>query len=339
MYTFRVFEQDVVYVSLVRGICYLTPFNSANLFNSTNLSNSTSTKPYNNITSEPLPIEVAFWITRVSLYYESLVGAGTFIIVVCCLSRFYKCQHQRRSCFKIDETRMNELIRAIRPLVIFDCIFVVLMGPIGNVQMFVLKCPEGYVSVVLRIGSYLLALSLPTVYAYHRNRDEEPQLGELTGLVGILLKIALRLVTCSSCLATFITIAYPEPEAFRYTYLAFTIIVGTTALLTYYEAVAKLVEVALDRMDSCVMFHECFNHFMFWLSTIANLCLLGMNAFILNKYLSSKGFSSSGTSLVLNSASFVIGTALYSFGSKFCGHGPLCKKCKNCCSRDEYEPV
>ena len=93
---------------------------------------------------------------------------------------------------------MNEMIRAIRPLVIFDCIFVVLLGPIGNVQMFVLKCPEAYVSVVLRIGFYLSALSLPTVYAYLRNRDEEPQLGELTGLVGILIKIALRLVTCSS---------------------------------------------------------------------------------------------------------------------------------------------
>ena len=215
MYTFRVFEQDVVYVSLVREICYLTSFNSfnpfnqfnsANLFNSTNLSNSTSTKPYNNITSEPLPIEVAFWITRVSLYYESLVGAGTFIIVGCCLCRFYKCQQQRRGCLNIDETRMNEIIRAIRPLVIFDCIFVVLMGPIGNVQMFVLKCPEAYVSVVLRIGFYLSALSLPTVYTYLRNRDEEPQLGELKYLVGILVKIALRLVTCSSCLAIFITL-------------------------------------------------------------------------------------------------------------------------------------
>ena len=219
--------------------------------------------------------------------------------------------------------------------VIFDCVFVVLMGPIGNVQMFVLKCPEAYVSVVLRIGFYLSALSLPTVYAYLRNRDEEPQLGELTGLVGILLKIALRLVTCSSCLATFITIAYPEPEAFRYTYLAFTIIVGTTALLTYYEAVAKLVEVARDKTDSCVKFHEYFNHFIFWPSTIANLGLLGMNAFILNKYLSSAGFLSSGVSLVLNCVGFIVGTAIYTFGSKFCGHGPLYKMCKNCCSRDE----
>ena len=239
----------------------------------------------------------------------------------------------------VDETRMDEIIKAVRPFVIFDCVFVVLMGPIGNVQMFVLKCPEAYVSVVLRIGFYLSALSLPTVYAYLRNRDEEPQLGELKDLVGILIKIALRLVTCSSCLTTFITIAYPEPEAFRYTYLTFTIIIGITALLTYYEAVEKLVEVALDRMDSCMVSHGCFNHFTFWLSTIANLGLLGMNAYILDKYLSSKGFSLSGASLVLNSASFIIGTALYTFGSKFCGHGPLHKKCKNCCSRDEYEPV
>ena len=226
-------------------------------------------------------------------------------------------------------------MKTVRPFVIFDCISVVLMGPIGNVDMFVLKCPEGYVSVAIRIGFYLSALSLPTVYAYLRNRDEEPKLGELKDLVGILIKIALRLVTCSSCLATFITIAYPEPEAFRYTYLTFTIIVGVTALLTYYETVAKLVEVARDKMDSCVVFHECFNHFIFWPSTIANLGLLGMNAYILNKYLSSAGFHSSGVSLVLNCVSFIIGTALYTFGSRFCGHGPLYRKCKSCCCRDE----
>lgn len=236
----------------------------------------------------------------------------------------------------VDETRMNEIIKAVRPFVIFDCVFVVLMGPIGNVQMFVLKCPEAYVSVVLRIGFYLSALSLPTVYAYLHNRDEEPQLGELKDLVGILIKIALRLVTCSSCLATFITIAYPEQEAFRYTYLAFTVIIGVTALLTYYETVGKLVEVTLDKMDACMKFHECFNHFIFWPSTIANLGLLGMNAYILNKYLTSKGFFSSGVSLVLNFTSFVIGTVIYTFGSKFCGHGPLYRKCKSCCcNRDE----
>ena len=123
---------------------------------------------------------------------------------------------------------------------------------------------------------------MPTFCAYLRNHDEEPQLGELTELVSILIKIALRLVTCSSCLATFIAIAYPEQEAFRYTYLAFTVIIGITALLTYYETVGKLVEVTLDRMDSCMVSHECFNHFMFWSSTIANLGLLGMNAYILN---------------------------------------------------------
>jgi len=326
MYISRALELYVIIGSVAIGICFW-PFNSIN---------STSTEvPDGSNTSEALPLTIAYWITRVSLFYELTVGYGTNLIVACCLFRFYKCQWQRLCCFNLDETRMNEIIRAVRPLVIFDCISVVLLGPIGNVQMFVLKCPEGYVSVVLRIGFYLSALSLPTVYVYLRNRDEEPQLGELTDLVSILIKIALRLVTCSSCLATFITIAYPEQEAFRYTYLAFTIIIGITALLTYYEAVAKLVEVARDKTDSCVKFHDYFNHFIFWPSTIANLGLLGMNAYILNKYLSSAGFSSSGVSLVLNCLGFIVGTAIYTFGSKFCGHGPLCKMCKNCCSRDE----
>ena len=90
---------------------------------------------------------------------------------------------------------MNEIIKAVRPLVLFDCIFVVLLGPIGNLQMFVLQCPEGCVSVALRIGFYLSALSLPTVYAYLCNRDEEPQRDELKDLVGILIKIAFE--TCN----------------------------------------------------------------------------------------------------------------------------------------------
>ena len=189
---------------------------------------------------------------------------GTSFILNCCFVRFHKCQWQLGlGCLNFDETRMNEIMRAVRPLVLFDCIFVVLLGPIGNIQMFVLQCPEGYVSVALRIEFYLSALSLPTVYAYLRNRDEEPQLGELTELVGILIKIALRLVTCLSCLATFITIAYPEQEAFRYTYLAFTVIIGITALLTYYEAVAKVVEVAQNKKDSCMVFHEYFTHSYF----------------------------------------------------------------------------
>ena len=305
--------------SLTSGICWYTfRFNS------------TSAEVPDSNTSEALPFTVASWITRVSLYYELVVGYGTAFIVGCCLCRFYKCQWQRLGCLNVDETRMNEIIKTIRPFVIFDCIFVVLLGPIGNVQMFVLKCPEGYVSVALRIGFYLSALSLPTVYAYLRNRDEEPQLGELKDLVGILVKIALRLVTCSSCLATFITIAYPEQEAFRYTYLAFTIIIGVTALLTYYETVAKLGKIALDKMDACMKCHEWFNHFIFWPSTLANLGLLGMNAYILNKYLSSAGFLSSGVSLVLNCVSFIIGTAIYTFGSTFCGHGPLYKKGLRC---------
>ena len=152
---------------------------------------------------------------------------------------------------------MNEIMKTVRPFVIFDCISVVLMGPIGNVDMFVLKCPEGYVSVAIRIGFYLSALSLPTVYAYLRNRDEEPQLGELKDLVGILIKIALRLVTCSSCLATFITIAYPEPEAFRYTYLTFTVIIGVTALLTYYNNYSKFI-LGIATIDSKTsLFYFC----------------------------------------------------------------------------------
>ena len=189
------FELYVILLSVGYGICFLS--SSFNSFNSTNLFNSTSTEvPDDSNTSEALLRKVALWITRASLIYEGTVGYLTFIIVICCLYRFYKCQWRRLCCLNIDETKMNKIIKAVAPLIIFDCIFVVVLGPIGNVDMFVLKCPEGYVSVVLRIGFYLSALSLPTVYAYLRNRDEEPQRDELKYLVGILIKID-SLETCN----------------------------------------------------------------------------------------------------------------------------------------------
>ena len=325
----RCFELYVIFGSVLGGVCFYT-FNSTMTEDFHYQGNANFSKD-----DQVLPLEVARWITQVSLYYELVVGYGTMLIVCCCLLRFYKCQWQRCGCLNVDETRMNEIFVAVRPLVIFDCLFIVLFGPIGNVNMFVLKCLEAYVSIALRIGFYLSALSLPVVYSYLRNRDEQPQFGELKDLVGILIKLALRLVTCSSCLATFITIAYPEELYFRYTYLAFTIVIGLSALLTYYETLLKLVKFALDKTDQCTKFHEWVSHFNFWPSTIANLGLLGMNAYILHKYLTIAGFHSSGVSLVLNVVSFIFGTVIYIFGDKFCGHGPLYKKLFPCIGSEE----
>lgn len=230
----------------------------------------------------------------------------------------------------VDERRINEIFVAVRPLVIFDCLFIIVFGPIGNVYMFIARCPEVYVTIALRIGFYLSALSLPVVYSYLRNRDEQPQFGELKDFVFILVKLAVKLVTCSSCLATFITLAYPENISFRYIYLAFTLLVGLSALITYYETLVKLVKIALDKIDAWKKFHEWFSHFIFWPSTIANIGLLTMNAYILHKYLSVAGFHSSGVSLVMNCVGLVFGSVIYIFTDKFCGHGPLYKEIFPC---------
>ena len=105
---------------------------------------------------------------------------------------------------------------------------------------------------------------------------------------------------CSSCLATFIDIAYPEGSTIRYIYLIFTISIGLSALITYYETLLKLLKVIGDYVELCMSFHEWFNHCIFWPSMFANLGLLGMNVFILHKYFDTQGFNSSGTSLILN---------------------------------------
>lgn len=211
----------------------------------------------------------------------------------------------------------------LRPLLFLDSFAILILGPFGNVHFFVLGCTKAYINIALRIGFYLSTITLPAVDSYLRNR-EDPKIGELGLFFVILFKFAVKLCTCSSCLATFANIAYPEGPFFRYTYLVFTVIIGLSAIITYYETFVKLVEVVRGCIQQCKPFHNWLNHFIFWPSLISNLALLGMNAFILHKYLQTEGFNSSGISLVFNVVSLIFAVVDYVMNGVFCGHGPLC---------------
>lgn len=140
---------------------------------------------------------------------------------------------------------LEMFVYLLRSFVLIDSIAIIILRPFGNVYFFILGCAEAYVVIALRIGFYLSTISLPAVHSYLHNH-EYPRTNELTSIMIIIqftLRLALKLLTCSSCLAIFIFIAYPERPIFRYTYLVFTILIEFSALLTYYETTLKLLKV------------------------------------------------------------------------------------------------
>lgn len=254
-------------------------------------------------------------MTKASLIYEFVVG----YIIIYSIVAVYQCR-----CNKINDSML--------PFLLLDSLVIIILGPFGNVYMFVLGCVEAILTIGVRIGFYLSTISLSAIYVY-LNVNDDPQKDALKTFVIVLFKLALKLITCSSCLATFINIAYPETPVFRYFYLSFTILIGFSALLTYYETVLRLVEIVTKhyclRHDRCC---EWFNHCTFWAHTLANICLAGMNAFILDKYIDTEGFDSSGISLVLNVISVASGAIFYVLGATFCGSQPLYKVLyRKCC--------
>ena len=273
---------------------------------------------------------VAKRMTLISLYYEFAVAC---LIILSVFVFIYRC-----GCCNIDWN--NETMKAwdyktiktsVAPFILFDCAINIILGPFGNVYFFLLGCVDAYVTIAFRIGFYLSTISLPAVFSFLHNNKDDPEQNfdpELKSMVIILATLALKLLTCSSSFATFIRVAYPEPPVIRYTYLAFTILIGVSALITYYETLLKLVEVVQSFAESCVPFHIYLNHFTFWASMVANLSLVGLNAFILHD----TGETSPAITLALNGLSLSFAIPVYILGGVFCGHGPLYKVCCQCLS-------
>jgi hypothetical protein len=273
-------------------------------------------------------------MTLVSIYYEFAIALLILLSIFLCI---YTCCNG-----ELDWTDCS--YKALKPFILFDCAVIILLGPFGNVYLFLLGCKDAYVKILLRIGFYLSTISLPAAFSYiGRQKDNpDPNGDSFKSVLFILLNLGLKLASCSSCLATFIDIAYPEALAVRFAYLAFTIIVGLSALATYYETLLKLWELVKDWEEECVPLHSWLNHFTFWPSMIANLGLLGLNSYILYKYSITAGgdldSSSPAVSLGLNLVSLVYLIPNYIFRAVFCGHSPLYKVCYQRCSsnKDNY---
>ena len=277
---------------------------------------------------------VAKRMTLVSIYYELIISLSLIFTISCCI--ICTCCAGYLGCICVVCACMKGY-KALRPFIIFDCFFIILLGPFGNVYLFLLGCAGAYVVILFRIGFYLSIITLPAAFSYfYRQKDNpDPNAGSFKSFLPILLTLGLKFASCSSCLATFLNIAYPEALAVRITYLVFTILIGLFALITYYETLLKLLEVVKDWVEKCTPFHSCKNHFTFWPSMLANLGLLGLNSYILYKYHFSAGPTSPAVSLGLNILALAYIITNYVFRSEFCGHGPLHKVCSQRCSSNK----
>lgn len=277
---------------------------------------------------------VAKHMTLASLYYEFAIGCLIILSIFCVI---YHCNEISWS-----DCSYKIIKESMKPFVLFDCVVIIILGPFGNVYMFIFGCWEAYVTVALRIGFYLSTISLPAIFSYLRYRKDSAEVDtfDLKSFALILATLALKLVACSSCLATFINVAYPEGPLIRYTYLSFTILIGLSALSNYYETLLKLVEVVQDWVEQCLPFHNWLYHFTFWPSVVANVGLVGLNSFILHQYIHTEGEKSTEVSLVLTILSLLFTVPVYVFFGVFCGHGPLYRAClQRICSSEESHAI
>lgn len=303
--------------------------------NSKNFANITSV----NATEEEKDLDLIHLVTSgmtiISILYEVVVAYGIIAIIIMLVACFVGASYLAEK-YNIDLTICTDacctgIVHLLRPLMLIDTFAIIIFAPFGNVYFFVLGCGEAYGIIAIRIAFYLSVITVSAVHNYLRHHGNL-QKGDMWQFFVILVTIALKLSTCSSCLATFVEIAYPEAPSFRYTYLIFTVLIGLSALATYYDTCLKLVEVIMKCcIEPCLHLHIWLNHITFWPAMISNLCLLGMNAYILHKHLETDGFDSSGVSLILNVLSLVTAVPLYVLFGIFCGHGPLLKVCYDYC--------
>ena len=332
LYIFRIADIYVVFKAAVGTVCgsnelHISQVNSLTPSHTPAGASNDNTSESNTTIEQDELLLVAKRMTLISLYYEFAIACLIIFSVFLCI---YNC-----NCCRINwsEWDYKTLKTSVTPFILVDCAVNIIFGPFGNVYFFILGCREAYLTVFFRIGFYLSTISLPAVFSFLHNNKENPELDydpELKSMVIITLKLALKLLSCSSSLATFIKVAYPEPPIIRYTYLSFTVLIGLSALITYYETLLKLVEVVKSCVESCMVFHSVLNHFTFWPSMLANFGLVGLNAFILYKYFDTGGTLSILITLALNGLSLSFSIPVYVLSAVFCGHGPLYKVC---CSR------
>ena len=107
-------------------------------------------------------------------------------------------------------------------------------------------------------------------------------------------------------------------------YFAFSIVIGASALVTYYNTLVKLIHIGTDQLDRWKLIHEIIGHAIFGVDTLANVALIVMNAYIFKTTSSSAAESSAEKYLIITVVSTAVSLKHF-LTSEFCRHGPLYK--------------
>ena len=110
----------------------------------------------------------------------------------------------------------------------------------------------------------------------------------------------------------------------HHVYFAFSIVIGASALVTYYNTLVKLIHIGTDQLDCWKLFHEILGHVIFGVDTMANVALIVMNAYIFKTTSISAVESSAEKSLVITVVSTAVSLKRF-LTFEFCRHGPLYK--------------
>ena len=181
--------------------------------------------------------------------------------------------------------RMPILAYVLTPVFIIDVFGVMTMATIANMYLFAIASLDYCQFAYIGLGVvYCLAFAVPTVFVYiHKHGDDCDPLSFLLALLPVVI-FGLKLVTISSSLTTFFTVAFSESLPVRYSYSVFTAIIVITAFIVACTQVVLFILSICDKndIDCCRKFSHCFAHVVFLIDIVSGIGLIVLNAYILS---------------------------------------------------------
>ena len=258
--------------------------------------------------------------TFISLVYEN-IGLGFAVIISCCVLLW-----------------KHNLVFIIAIQRVVDLHFVVIFVPLSHTNFFVLNEARWYFLMVYRLFSYGFLFGITAIIGFGRKEDTGSikDMKHLLKISWVLLNMCLKLVTCSSAAATYLTVGIVQDLPVRASYFAFSLHRGLTALFTF-GANTLLLQYEVHhreepnnvfdrRLQACILKWEVHSHIAAWNDFISYGGLIVLNIYILAAGETADLQSSLITTLVFSVAGHLVAAASYIFGTKWCGRDSFASK-------------
>ncbi len=258
---------------------------------------------------------VAASVTFVSLLYETIGLAGGALL--CCIFVL------PRTCNFVQTLAVQRAI---------DLLFVVIFVPLSHTNFFVLGEVRWYFLMAYRLFYFglIFAATAITGIGLDKTATTVTSWGHLGRITWKIIQICLKLLACSSALATYLTIGIVQDPPVRDSYFAFTFHRGLTSLFTL-GANSLLLRFAVQedqtsenkwdrRIRHFLLKWEPHSHVAAWNDFVSYGGLIVLNIYIL-------AGGDSHTSLIVTLITSIFGILLaaasYILGTKWCGRRSL----------------